>query len=98
LDVVRGLFYVQIGAGLEVKMANTRQNDRRKGTRRESTRRKGDINAIKIEGKKDKAQEVTVLHEPPLRKKAGSVWGWHEEFTAEWSETLITRKRKKHPK
>ena len=35
-------------------MANTRQNDRRKSIRRESTRRKGDINTIKIEGKKTK--------------------------------------------
>ena len=30
---------------------------------------------------------------PP--KKATSVWSWHEEFIAEWSESLISKKRKK---
>ena len=35
---------------------------------------KGDIKAIKIGGKEDKEQEVTVRHETPAQKKAGSVW------------------------
>jgi hypothetical protein len=31
-------------------------------------------------------------------KKAASVWSGHEEFTREWSETFITKKKKKHPR
>jgi hypothetical protein len=79
-------------------MANTRQNDRRKGTRGQSSRRKTDIKTIKIEGKGDKEQEVTVRREPVPKKKARSVWSGHEEFTREWSETFLTKKRKKHPR
>ena len=79
-------------------MANTRQNDRRKGIRRESGRRKTDIKTIKIERKEDKGQEVTVRPETALQKKAGSVWTWHDEFAVEWSETFLTKKRKKRPK
>jgi hypothetical protein len=79
-------------------MANIRQNDRRKGVRRESSRRKTDIKTIEIEGKEDKEQKVTVRPETALQKKAGSVWTWHEEFAVEWSETFLTKKRKKHPR
>jgi hypothetical protein len=79
-------------------MANTKQNDRRKGVRRQSSRRKTDIKAIKIEGKGDKEQEVTVRHEAVPKKKARSVLSGHEEFTREWSETFIIKKRKKHPR
>ena len=79
-------------------MANTGQNDRRKGVRRQGSRRKTDVKTIKIEGKGDKGQEVTVRSETAVPKKAGSVWGWHEEFRAEWSETFLTKKKKKHPR
>jgi len=79
-------------------MAITRQSDRRKGVRRQSSRRKTDIKTIKIEGKGDKEQEVTVRHEAVPKKKARSVWSGHEEFTREWSETFIIKKRKKHPR
>ena len=79
-------------------MANTRQNDRRKGIRKESSRRKTDTKTIKIEGKEDKEQEVTVRRETAAPKKAGSVWSWHEEFRVAWSETFLTKKRKKHPR
>ncbi len=79
-------------------MANTRQNDRRKGIRRESGRRRTDIKTIKIDGKEDKEQEVTVRPGTAARKKAGSVWAWHEEFAVEWSETFLTKKRKKRPR
>ena len=81
-------------------MAVTRRGDRRKGIRRQSGRRKGDIEKIKIEGERDKEQEVTVRHEAVPPKKASSVWSWHEEFEefgAEWSETFIKKKRKKNP-
>ena len=74
-------------------MAVTRRGDTRKGTRRQSGRRKGDIEKIKSE--RDKEQEVTVRHEAVPPKKASSVWSWHEEFVAEWSESLISKKRKK---
>jgi hypothetical protein len=79
-------------------MAITRQNNQRKGIRTESTRRNTDIKTIKIEGKKDKEKEVTVRPEIALQKKAGSVWRWHEEFAIEWSETFLSKKRKKQPR
>jgi hypothetical protein len=75
-------------------MAVTRQGDRKKGIRRQSGRRKGDIEKIKFEGERDKEQEVTVRHEAVPPKKSSSVWSWHEEFIAEWSESLISKKRK----
>jgi len=61
---------------------------------RRGDRRKGDIEKIKIEGERDKEQEVTVRHETVPPKRASSVWSWHEEFTAEWSESLISTKGK----
>ncbi len=75
-------------------MANTRQNDRR----REGSRRRTDTKTIRIEGKEDKEQEVKVRPETALRKKPGSVWTWREEFAFEWSETFLTKKRKKRPR
>jgi len=83
---------------LEIKMAITRQSDRRKGNRRQSTRRKGDIKIIAIKGERDKEQEVTVSHEAVPKKKSSSLWGGREEFAREWSESFITRKRKRHPR
>ena len=97
-DFFAGFFYSQIKADLEVRVANTRQNDQRKSIRKEVSRRKTDIKTIKIEGKEDKEQELTVRPETALQKKAGSVWNWHEEFLVEWSESFLTKKRKKHPR
>ncbi len=55
-------------------------------------RRKGKI--IKVEGEGDgKAQELIVRHETTPKKRTSSMWSWHEEFRAEWSETFIRRKR-----
>ena len=79
-------------------MTNTRQNDQRKDIVRESSRGKTDIKTIKIEGKEDKEQEVTIRPETAIQKKAGSVWTWHEEFAVEWSETFLTKKKKKRPR
>ena len=76
-------------------MAVTRQGDRRKGIRGQSSPRKGDTGKITIRREMDKEQEVVVRHEAVSEKKASSVWSWHEEFTAEWSESLISKKRKK---
>ena len=78
-------------------MAITSQSDRRKGIRRQSDQRKADIKRIKIEVESDKGKEVTVCHEA-VPKKARSVWSGHEEFTRGWSETFITKKRKKNLK
>jgi hypothetical protein len=83
---------------MEVKMAITRQSDRRKGDRRQSTRRKGDVSIIKIKGEGDKGREVTVRHLGVAKKKNSSVWSGHEEFMREWSESCLTRKRNKHPR
>ena len=79
-------------------MAITRQSDRRKSNRRESNRRKGDTKFIKIQEEGGKEQEMTVRHAAVTKKKARSVWSGHEAFTQEWSETFITKKRKKHPR
>jgi hypothetical protein len=79
-------------------MTITRQSDRRKSNRRESNRRKGDTKIIKIEEKGGKEQVMTVRHEAVPKKKARSVWSGHEEFTWEWSETFITKKRGKNRK
>ena len=78
-------------------MANTKQNDRRKDIGREISQRKGDITTIEVEEKEDKEREVNVRHETSPQTKEKSTWSWHEEFAVEWSETLITRKKKKHP-
>ena len=94
-DFFAGFFYDQIKADLEGRMANTGQNDRRKGVRRQGSRRKTDIRTIKIEGKEDKEQEVTVRHEAVPKKKARSVWSGREEFTREWCETFTRKKRKR---
>ena len=77
-------------------MAITGQNDRRTGNRRQSARRKGDIKVIRIEG--DKEQAVAVRRETVSQRKETSIWSWHEEFAVAWSETLITRKRKRNPR
>jgi hypothetical protein len=82
---------------LEIKMAVTRRGDGKKGNRRQSGQRKGDIEKIKIERKRDKGQEVTVRHEAVPEKKASSVWSWHEEFAAEWSESFISKKKRGKP-
>ena len=79
-------------------MATPRQSDRRKGDRRQGTRRKGDVRIIKIKGEGDKRQEVTVRHPGVPKKKDSSVWSGREEFTREWSETFIIKKKKKHPR
>ena len=79
-------------------MAIASKGDRRKGIRRQSGRRKGDIEKIKIGEEGGKDQEVIVCHEAVPPKKARSVWSSHEEFMAEWSETFITKKKKRNPK
>ena len=79
-------------------MAVTRRGDRRKGNRRQSGRRKGDIEKVTIRGERDKEQEVVVRHEAVPEKKVDSVWSWYEEFTAELSETYITKKKRGKPK
>ena len=66
-------------------MAMIGQGDMKKRTHRNTGRRKGDI-LVGREG--DKQREVTVRHEAVSLKNASSVWSWHEEFSAEWSETL----------
>jgi len=77
-------------------MAVTRQGDRKIGIGRQSGRRKGDIEKITIRGEEGKEQEVAVRHKAIPQKKASSVWSWYEEFAAEWSETFITKKKRKN--
>ena len=79
-------------------MAMTRKSDRRKSNRRESDGRKGDRKIIKIEEEGGKEQAMTVRHEAVPKKKASTVWSGIEEFTWEWSETLVRKKRGKNRK
>ena len=46
----------------------------------------------------DREQEVVVRHEAVPEKKVDSIWSWYEEFTAELSETYITKKKRGKPK
>lgn len=58
---------------------------------------KGEVKKIKVEG--DRGQEVTVCCKTVLQRKEKSTFGWFEEFTIGWSETLISRdQRKTHRK
>ena len=61
-------------------------------------RKKGpsEVEKIKIEKEGDKKQEI-VLHKTLIQKDERSVWSWLEEFTTEWSETFITKKKKRNP-
>jgi hypothetical protein len=68
--------------GFEVKMGIKRH----KGT--------DGVGKIKIEKEGDKKEEIVILHKTLIQKNKGSVWSWLEEFTMEWSETLITKKKK----
>ena len=79
-------------------MAISRQSDRRKGDRRQNARREGDVRIIQINGEEEKGQEVTVRHLGVPQKKDSSVWSGHAEFTREWSETFIIKKRGKNRK
>ncbi len=67
----------------------TRQKGRRKNAE------KIEVQKISVQGEEDRGQEVIVRHEPVSPKVGKSTWSWHQEFTMEWSETLITRKRNK---
>ena len=53
----------------------------------------GDVRKIKVEG--DKGQEVTVCCETAPQRKEKSTFSWFEQFTIEWSETFISKNRKK---
>ncbi len=61
----------------------------------EKGRKKGDVKKIIIEREGDKERKIPVRREAIPQKEAISAWSWHEEFAAEWSETLITKKKKK---
>ncbi len=85
-------FYGKRRIRLEVNMANTRQGGRKKESRKGRTRKKSNIKITGVEG--DEELEVTVRHGTVSGEKPISIWGWHEEFTAAWSETFITKKRR----
>jgi hypothetical protein len=56
----------------------------------------GEVGKIKIEKEGDEKEEIAVLHKTLIQKDEGSVWSWLEEFTTEWSETFITKKKKRN--
>ena len=90
-DFFAGFFYGQAKEDLEVDMAITVQNDRRKSNRRQSHRGKGNIETIKIGGEGDKEQEVTIHYQTAPKRKEKLTFSWFEEFTMEWSETFISK-------
>jgi len=61
-------------------------------------RGRGDLKIIRVEGEEQQAREVIVHHESVPRREERSTWRWQEEFAVEWSESFITRKRKKRSK
>jgi len=54
---------------------------------------KGDVKKIKVEG--DKRPEVTLCCKTAPQKEEKSTFSWFEEFTIRWSETFISRNRRK---
>jgi hypothetical protein len=91
-DFLAVFFYGSNEAKLEVKMAITRQSHLREGTQRHGSRRKGRIEEIVTGGEEDKGQAITVHYKAAPQRKEKSTFGWFEEFTMEWSETLIFKK------
>ncbi len=71
--------------GFEVKMKIKKQKGQ------------SEVEKVKIEKGEDKKEEIVVLHKTLPQKGERSAWSWLEEFTIEWSETFITKKRKKPP-
>jgi hypothetical protein len=67
---------------VEIEMVITRQGDSRKG----------DIEKIITKGAGDKGHAVTVRYQTAPQRKEKSTFSWFEEFTMEWSETLIFKK------
>jgi hypothetical protein len=76
--------YNNFKAGFEVKMGIKKQ----KGL--------SEVETVKIEKEEDKNAEVVVLHKTLFQKDKMSVWSWLKEFTTEWSETFITKKKKRN--
>ena len=60
---------------------------------RRGDRRKGNIETIKIGWEGDEGQEVTVRYETAPQRKEKSTFSWFEEFTIEWSETFVYKKK-----
>ncbi len=56
-----------------------------------------EVERIKIQKEGDEKQEIVVLRKALFQKDEGSVWSWLEEFTVEWSETFISKKKKRNP-
>ncbi len=81
---------------MEVDMKIALQNERRKSDTKQSPRRRTSIETTRIEGEGDSGQEVTVRYGTAPQRKRKSTFSWFEEFTMEWSETLIHKKQKKH--
>ncbi len=74
------------------------QNDQGNGNKKQDHRRRHGIETTKSEGERNDEKEVTVRHETSPRRKEKSTFSWFEEFTVEWSETLIQKRQKEHRK
>ncbi len=56
-----------------------------------------EVEKIKIQKEGSKEGEISVLPKTLPQEGERAVWSWLEEFTIQWSETFITKKRKKIP-
>ena len=52
----------------------------------------GDVKIIKVEGKRDKEEEVMVRH--GIVPSKWKTWNY-EDFSREWNKTFLTNKREK---
>ncbi len=79
-------------------MATTKGSNQRIRNTRQGHHGTDNIEITKIAWEGDKERVVAVSHGTVPQTKEASIWSWHEEFVVAWSETFITKKRKRNPK
>ncbi len=53
---------------------------------------------IETEQEQPKERQITIDQQSSTLTKVSSIWSWHQEFAAQWSETFVTKTDKKNPK
>jgi hypothetical protein len=93
-DFLAGFLFGETKENLKADKMITVQNDQRNSNKKQDHRRRHEIETTNIEEERDDRKEVTVLHETSPKRKEKSTFSWFEEFTVEWSETLIHKRQK----
>jgi|GEM_PF-558332 len=93
-NFLAGFLYGETKEYLEPDKVITVENDQRNSNKRQDHRRRHEIETTKIEGERDNAKEVVILHVTSPKRKEKSTFSWFEEFTVEWSKTLIHKRQK----